>query len=157
MKILTFSPKETEEIGSLVAEDILYGKAPRFVAMRGDLGSGKTTFMKGFARSLGIKDNISSPTFTIFKKYKTEKGFFFYHFDAYRIADKEELIVLGFSDIVSDNDNVLAVEWSENVEDLLPKKRVDISFSFIGEEERELIIEGISGRIGSVKFKPKSI
>ncbi len=147
MKIHTFSSKETERVGFFLAKKIAHGGEPCFLALRGDLGSGKTTLMKGFARGLKIKDEISSPTFVIFKKYEIKKDSFFYHFDAYRIIDEEELLVLGFSEIISNKNNIIAVEWSDNIKGLLPKKRVDMNLIFVNKNERELIIEGISDRM----------
>ncbi len=141
MKVRTYSGKETQKIGYILARRNISG----LFALKGDLGSGKTTFLKGFAKGLNIKEEVLSPTFVVFKKYKTEKGFF-YHFDAYRINEKD-LPALHFSQIIEEENSVVAVEWSENIEKALPQERVDVFFRFINKKERELIIKGISARI----------
>ncbi len=138
--MITNSSKETEDMGFSLAKEIKAGKMPRFIALWGDLGSGKTTFMKGLAKGLGVKEDISSPTFVIFKKYKAGKGVFLYHFDAYRISSSKELSVLGFEEILSKKENVITAEWSENIEEALPKERVDVRLSFIDENKRECLI-----------------
>ena len=142
MKINTLNAKETEKIGFLLS------KKSNFFALRGDLGSGKTTFLKGVARGLKIKEDILSPTFVIFKKYKIEGGFF-YHLDAYRV-DEKDLLELSFLEIIKDSNSIIAAEWSENIEKILPKKRIDITFRFITPKKRELIIKGISAKMKDV-------
>ncbi len=142
MKIKTFSSRETKKKGVLLAKKI---KAPALIAIKGDLGSGKTTFLKGFAKGLGIKEEVQSPTFVIFKKYKTQKGKF-YHFDAYRISD-EDLSSLRFKEILSSKESIVAIEWSENIEKSLPLKRIEIHFRFVNRNERELIIKEINGKL----------
>ncbi len=146
MKILTNSPEETENIGIYFAKICVLQNGPVVVALKGDLGSGKTTFVKGFAKGLEVKEQISSPTFVIFKKYKTNKHNL-YHFDAYRIEENKEMLVLGFSEIISSENSVVIIEWSENIEDLLPQKRIELTFKHISPNKRVLIISGISDKM----------
>ncbi len=112
------------------------------IALRGDLGSGKTTFLQGFARGLLIKERILSPTFVIMRKFKIpSSGFdFFYHFDCYRLKRPKELLELGFKEIIQGN-NIVALEWPEKVEKALPRKSLKIKFETIGENKRKISYE----------------
>jgi tRNA threonylcarbamoyladenosine biosynthesis protein TsaE len=92
--------------------------------LEGDLGVGKTIFTKGFAVGLGIKEQISSPTFTIVQVYE-EGRLPFYHFDVYRIGDIEEMDEIGYEDYVY-GDGVSMIEWANLIEDILPEKRRNI-------------------------------
>ncbi len=142
--VITKSPEETKafayNLGKLVfKKDIL-----SFIALEGDLGSGKTTFVQGFSQGLGIKEDINSPTFLIFKKYPFNNGRFFYHFDAYRVNEKD-LLDLGFKEIIGNKKNNIIVEWSENIKNILPSELVKISFHFIEPDIRKLIIRDDNG------------
>ncbi len=147
MRIYSVSPAQTRKTGQLLGRKIfLSKKGPIVLALRGGLGSGKTTFLQGLSCGLEIEEEITSPTFVIFKKYKIAQDRFFYHFDAYRVQG-EEIIRLNFREIISGEKNIIAIEWSENIEEVIPEKRIDISFSFINPKERELIIKDKSGTI----------
>lgn len=101
------------------------------VALFGDLGSGKTTFVQGFAQGLGIKESILSPTFVIQKNFPITDGVFsnFYHIDAYRLKDPEELLELGFKDLIKNPENLIVIEWADKVKKILPKNILLIRFS----------------------------
>ncbi len=121
MIIETHSEKETFELGKSLGEKAL----PKDVfTLEGDLGVGKTIFTKGFAVGLGIKEQISSPTFTIVQVYE-EGRLPFYHFDVYRIGDIEEMDEIGYEDYVY-GDGVSMIEWANLIEDILPEKRRNI-------------------------------
>lgn len=139
MKIKTRSEKETKKIGKKVAKKIKKGKN-RILALDGDLGAGKTTFVQGFAREWGIKE-ITSPTFVIMKKYKLkEKNFdYLFHIDCYRLKDKKELKQLNFKEIIKNKNNIILIEWPEKIEEAL-KNEIRIKFKFISEKEREIEI-----------------
>ncbi len=139
MEIILKSPTETKKLGEKIGRKIFQEKPSFFLALEGDLGSGKTTFLQGLAKGLQIKEKITSPTFVIFKKYKVEKERFFYHFDAYRIKEKD-LDVLNFVEIIKDKNNIIAVEWSENIRKKIPQKAIKLKFSFINFKERRLIV-----------------
>ncbi len=141
LEIKSKSPTETKRIGRLLAKKILKANKRAFVSLRGNLGSGKTTFVKGFAKGMGISEEVTSPTFLIYKKYKGKKEL--YHFDAYRIKEKD-LDILNFKNILEE-ENIVIVEWSENIVKRIPKKRITVSFSFISPKERKLIVEDNSG------------
>lgn len=142
-KIISLSPKKTKEIGENLAKKILKGKIKkRILLLEGDLGSGKTTFLKGFAKGLSIKERILSPSFVIFKRFgiKNKKFKNFYHFDCYRIKDKKEVLKLGLKKILKDKKNIVAFEWPEIIERILPKNKIKIIFKILTKKKRELII-----------------
>ena len=144
IEILSKTEAETKKIGALIAREIISRNKTVFISLRGDLGSGKTTFVKGLARELKIKEDVTSPTFLIYKKYQGEAKL--YHFDAYRI-NEGDLENLRFKDILKKENSIIVVEWSENIKKSLPKKRIDIAFSFVSPKERKLIVEDNSGII----------
>ena len=136
MKIITHSPQETIEaakkLGSLL-------KAGDMIAYKGGLGAGKTTFTRGIAIGMGIGDSVTSPTFSLVNEYRGD-SITLYHFDMYRIESEEDLESTGFYDYPFE-DNVAAVEWSENISDFLPKDTIFVTISSVGENDREIIIE----------------
>ncbi len=140
-ELTTTSPQETKKIGFLIGKKALKKQKMFFLSLSGDLGGGKTTFTQGFGKGLGVKDNITSPTFLVFKKYKTKNERFFYHFDAYRIKEKD-LPVLGFQEIINNQKNIVVVEWGENIKKMLPEKSLEIHFEFKDKNTRKLIIQG---------------
>ncbi len=105
-----------------------------FIALNGDLGAGKTTFIQSLCAALGIRD-VSSPTFTIVNEYAAAVPFF--HFDAYRLADADELYAMGFEDYLR-RDGVIAMEWSDIVADALPADRLEICVTGSGEQPRDM-------------------
>ncbi len=139
MEVVTHSRRETEELGALLAEKLTPG---RVVAFTGSLGAGKTAFISGMARGLGIEDRVTSPTFTIVNEYEGGRLPLF-HFDMYRLGSAEELFDIGWEDYL-DRGGVCAVEWSENVADAIEPDavRVDIRRGE-GDDERAICIEGV--------------
>jgi tRNA threonylcarbamoyladenosine biosynthesis protein TsaE len=144
IEIISNSPRETRKIGALLAKEVLRGKRKVFIAMTGGLGSGKTTFVKGFIKKIGIEEDVTSPTFLIYKKYQGRRDV--YHFDAYRIKDKD-LSLLGFEEILKKDYAVIVVEWSENIKKSIPQEKIKISFFVQSPKERKLIVEDNSGII----------
>lgn len=137
---ITGSEEETKRIGEELAKSLIDG---RFIALFGELGSGKTTFVQGLAKGSGIKKRIISPTFIILRSYKTPDSdtFNFYHIDLYRAEGNEkEMINLGLAEIINDKKNIIVVEWAEKMKKLLPKKRWEISFEYIDENKRRIKI-----------------
>lgn len=114
---LTNTPEETEEVGALLARELLQ-RAPQgaLIAMEGEMGVGKTALVRGFCRELGIR-GAKSPTYTIVNEYQGSIPVF--HFDMYRIEDEEDLYAIGFEDYLS-REGYLLLEWSENVKGVLP-------------------------------------
>lgn len=117
----TNSEEETREIGRMLAERAMPGDVFTLV---GDLGVGKTVLTKGFARGLGIQDHVNSPTFTIVQEYEGGR-LPFYHFDVYRIADPDELQMIGFDDYIFGG-GVCLIEWANLIEEVLPDRRTEI-------------------------------
>ena len=111
----SFSPEETYAIGRRLGQ---LAEPGDIVTLSGDLGTGKTVFAKGFAEGLGIADDVTSPTFTIIKEY-TDGRIPLAHFDAYRIADPDEMYAIGYEDYLS-GDFVCLIEWPEMIEELIP-------------------------------------
>ena len=121
-----------------LAENIESEKFPGMViCLDGELGSGKTVFVKGFAKSLGITENITSPTFNIVKEY--EGGEMpLNHMDVYLLEDSD--VTIGFSDYFK-SDDITIIEWSEMIKDQLPEERLDIRFKVIDENTRVLVLK----------------
>lgn len=132
---------ETEKL----ARDFVKKLAPnkgqaKVVGLKGDLGSGKTTFVKGVAKALGIGNTVTSPTFVIEKIYKVTDAQFEHlvHIDAYRLDDAKELITLGWDDVLANPKHLIFIEWPERVEKVLPDNIETISFTFIDENTRRI-------------------
>lgn len=121
-----------------LAENIESEKFPgMIICLDGELGSGKTVFVKGFAKSLGITENITSPTFNIVKEYESGE-MKLNHMDVYRIEDTDESIA--FNDYFK-GDGVTIIEWAELIEDKLPDERLEIKFKVIDENTRVLVLK----------------
>jgi len=121
-----------------LAQNIESEKFPNMViCLNGELGSGKTVFVKGFAAALGIEETITSPTFTLVKEY--EMGELpLYHMDVYRLDDKKDNI--GITDYFTKG-GVTIIEWSDMIEEELPEERLEIKFKFVDENTRVLILK----------------
>jgi tRNA threonylcarbamoyladenosine biosynthesis protein TsaE len=146
---------QTKKIGSEFAREILKtedGSKTLVIGLKGDLGGGKTTFLQGFAKGLGIKEKILSPTFVILKRFRlknftsgrskfdTGREFKnFYHIDCYRIHNPKEILCLGFKEIIFSPQNIVAVEWAEKIKDFLPKNTVYIELEFLNKNRRKII------------------
>ncbi len=142
MEIISLSASETKQAGQRLAEQILSGKEKRrIIALKGELGAGKTTFLQGFAQGLKIKKKVLSPTFIIFNKLRIRSACFknFYHFDCYRINDFKEIEALGFKEIVSDPKNIIAIEWPEKIKKILPREVLIIIFKILEGDKRKII------------------
>lgn len=136
MEIITHSERETEAAGAALAAKLPDGAV---VAMYGELGSGKTAFVRGMARGMGIGCRVSSPTFTIVNEYLGARTLL--HFDMYRLSGAEELWDIGWDDYL-DRGAVCAVEWSENVQDAFTGNEVTVRFEKLGADERRITIGG---------------
>lgn len=116
MEYSSLSPQDTFECAKQMGEN---ARAGDVVCLIGNLGVGKTLFSQGFARGMGIEENVNSPTFTIVQEYRDGK-LPLYHFDVYRIEDSEEMEEVGFNDMIY-GDGVCLIEWADMIEDILPE------------------------------------
>ncbi len=150
MEYITKSARETKALArefrnSLIQDEkseIRDGENGTVIALSGDLGAGKTTFMQGLAEALGVTQRIVSPTFILMKRYELSDGMLF-HLDMYRLPDnnQEEIENLGLADIWSNPKNIVVIEWAEKIKDSLPKDTRWIRFEYIGEDKRKIVFE----------------
>ena len=147
VEIITSSSKETKKLGFALAftleKEPINSKQALVIALKGDLGSGKTTFIQGLARGLQVKENILSPTFVIQKDFLLKLKNFknLYHIDAYRLKNPEELLELGFKDLIGNPENLIVIEWADKIKKILPKNILRIKFENLGENKRRIKIE----------------
>lgn len=142
MRYVTHGPEETEALGQRLAEHLRPGDV---IAYYGDLGAGKTAFTRGLARGLGVRETVTSPTYTIVNEYLTGRMPLF-HFDMYRLGSSDELFEIGWEDYLA-RGGVCAVEWSENVSDAL-EEAITVQIRRLSDLEREVTIEGGAGHAG---------
>ena len=140
MTHITHSEAETEELGAAFGAKLPAGSV---AALYGDLGCGKTAFVRGMARGMGLDEaQVSSPTFTIVNEYEGEGGKKpLFHFDMYRLGSADELYDIGWEDYLS-RGGVCAVEWSENVPGAFEGDEYVVRFRKLGDTDREIVIEG---------------
>lgn len=136
--IVTTSEKSTKKAAQKIYASL---KAGDIVLLSGDLGAGKSVLTRGILNCAGINKNITSPTFTLVNKYENNKQQLFYHFDMYRIEDDEEVINIGFDEILDDTTSIKFIEWPEKVETHLPKNCKKITIVKLGKNSRNIIVE----------------
>ena len=136
MEYITHSPAQTEAVGAALARVLEPGTV---IAYRGDLGAGKTAFTRGLAKGLGIKESVTSPTYTIVNEYLSGRCPLF-HFDMYRLGSEDELFDIGWEDYL-ERGGVCAVEWSENVWGAM-EDAIVVTISRLDEDTRKIEIEG---------------
>jgi tRNA threonylcarbamoyladenosine biosynthesis protein TsaE len=150
-KYITIWAEDTQKLGELFAKEVLempQQKNAVVIGLQGNLGGGKTTFLQGFAKGLGIKEKILSPTFVILKRFSAPGGPAsgwdnFYHIDCYRLKNHKDILELDFKNIISDPKNIVAVEWPEKIKKALPKNFTKIQFNSIDEKKREIIFKNV--------------
>jgi tRNA threonylcarbamoyladenosine biosynthesis protein TsaE len=137
--IITTAFDETQAFGISFAARLRGGEV---LALHGDLGSGKTTFMQGLAKGLAIERNIISPTFLLMRTYSVKYKHIqtLYHLDMYRIETEAEAVDLGLHDLMGDHSNIVAIEWPDIVANILPKTTYHIFFEYIDNEKRRIKI-----------------
>ncbi|MCF6097193.1 tRNA (adenosine(37)-N6)-threonylcarbamoyltransferase complex ATPase subunit type 1 TsaE [Thermovorax subterraneus] len=128
----TKSVEETQELGEKLGRLLTKGD---LVALKGDLGAGKTAFARGIARGVGSEDFVTSPTFTIINEYNGDVPVA--HIDVYRLSDAGELEEIGFRDYLKEY--VVIIEWADLVIDILPEEILWVELETIGEQERRII------------------
>ena len=155
MRIETKTSQETKKVASILAKKAVghQGRQARIFALEGNLGSGKTTFVQGFARALGIREKIQSPTFVLMKIYKLRQvtrdkrhGIrHLIHIDCYRTDSPKDLLHLGFKDLLKDKDAIILIEWADRIKKLIPPNVIWLKFSH-GKSPSERIISVREGK-----------
>jgi len=143
--MLTRSAEETIEYGLKFAKKL---KGGEIIGLVGDLGGGKTTFVKGLAEGLKVAETITSPTFVILREYNILRpkvhlrgvlsGLKLVHIDAYRVETLEDIKSVGIEDYLSRNDVVMVIEWAEKIKEILPEKTKYIHFEHINQDSRRI-------------------
>lgn len=145
-KVATSSGKETQQFGEEFAHTLKPGDT---VLLYGDLGFGKTTFVQGVAKGLGVEKRIISPTFVIVRHYKIATSHqplairSFYHIDLYRVETESDLKGIGMEEILRDKIAIKLIEWPEKLGSIQPKNHISVSFEYIVENERKISIEHV--------------
>lgn len=130
-EFITAGAKQTQKLGRMLANEIKNGQ---IICLVGELGSGKTTFTQGLLNGLKAKGPYTSPTFVIMKKYDKN----IYHVDAYRVK-KNDIINLGWKEIIADKNNVIIVEWADRIKKIIPKDVLWVDFRWVDEKKRKII------------------
>ena len=135
------SVEQTQDLAKKLAKKIHPGS---IISLIGDLGTGKTTFTKGFARQIGIKDHVTSPTFKLISEYQSSNCKL-YHIDAYRMDGPEDFLNIGGEEYLTSKDSITIIEWGDLLHELLPSRTITINFKRIKypKELRKIKISGI--------------
>lgn len=133
MKCLSQSPRETSNLAKLLAEELLKtkpGKKVLVVGFVGELGTGKTIFIKSFLRALGVKERVASPTFIFFRRYRLRLKYYenIWHFDVYRLNSPKGVREIGLREAINHDKNLVIVEWANKIKGILPKGTIWVEF-----------------------------
>ena len=144
-EVISKSAAETRAAGQALAYILKKGMIlPRVITLYGELGSGKTTFVQGFAKGLGITGRLVSPTFIIVRRYTIPKDLFsFYHIDLYRTFSLGDLEQIGVADILSDIHGIIAFEWAQKLGKYLPNERIDVHFDMCVDQSHKITVEHV--------------
>lgn len=138
-EIITGSSEETFNLGKEFSKRLEGGE---IICLSGDLGSGKTTFTQGILRGFEIEGALGSPTFMLMKEYDIKDAKFnikkVYHIDTYRIAGEDDIISLGWEELLSDKINIIIVEWPEKIKSIIPRKAIWINFKYVENDKRKI-------------------
>ena len=136
-KIISRSEDDTAKLAAELA-----GKLPRgtVIALYGDLGAGKTVFSRAFARAIGVRETVSSPTYTIIQEYQLADGGYFYHMDLYRIKNSRDALAFAVDEYLNDSSSYALLEWPERIEDILPPDTLIINIRHLSDSEREITV-----------------
>lgn len=146
MRLVSQSPHDTQAIAAKLADQLLSALPSRsqatIVALRGELGAGKTTFTQGFAQALKITNKPKSPTFMLAKQYAIPgTSFSLWHLDCYRLNGHQDLINLDLHSLFVDPKNIILVEWPERIGDGLPREHVEVHLTHEGNDKRGITIK----------------
>ena len=146
MKYVSNSIEDTQKLATQLAEKSAKGGiGPLVFALMGELGAGKTMFVKAFAKALGVESPVTSPTFILMRPYEIAFGRYkmLYHIDAYRIDSYEDFSPAGLGEILDDDDSVVIIEWADRVRELIPDNAIWIHIKHTGENTREIEVSGL--------------
>jgi len=151
IEIISVSAEQTWEIARFIGGKLRKGDV---LALSGELGSGKTCFTGGLARGLGVNEKyqITSPTFTLINEYPAR--FKLYHFDVYRLNGYSEFEDLGYEEYFC-SDGIVVIEWAEKIVQILPANTFFISFEYLDENRRKIIIKGLKSRLNELAIDTK--
>jgi hydrolase, P-loop family len=135
MKTISHSEAETLGFASEFAATLSGGEV---IVLSGQLGAGKTVFVKGLAAGLGVSEEVTSPTFTLMNEYDGRLKL--YHFDVYRLKSGPEAYEAGLTDYFGEKGSVSCVEWADNIADALPRKTIKITINYLGDGIREILL-----------------
>lgn len=131
---ITKNDQETRSLAEKIAKTHIF-------ALTGDLGSGKTTFVQGFAKGLGIKDSVISPTFVLIRQHKLPKSQkMLFHIDLYRLENENDFENIGLSEILNDLSHFILIEWAEKAKNILPKETTWINFEILEDDKRKIVV-----------------
>lgn len=148
MQYITNSEKETKKLAEKIAKKYQSKRSVLVIGLTGELGSGKTTFVQGFAKGLGINEKIISPTFVLIRQHKIPKTKkMLYHIDLYRIDDEEQMKDIGIKDLLNDKqpafgrtNHFILIEWAEKAKEFLPQRTTFINFEILDNHKRRITI-----------------
>ena len=145
LEIVTKSAVETKKMAAVLGVELKSERNKNIaliIALEGNLGSGKTTFIQGLAEGMAVQENVLSPTFLILKQFPLALGHYknLYHIDAYRLKNPEEMIELGFEDLINDPENIIVIEWADKMQKILPRGIIRIRFDNLGGNKRKITI-----------------
>lgn len=136
----TIEVKSSGQISSASKELLSLSNSKRVFAFYGEMGAGKTTFIKAICEELGVKDGMSSPTFSVINEYHTSSGEKIFHFDFYRIKSESEVFDMGYEEYFYSG-NYCFIEWPEKIEHLLPENCVRVKIEVVGNERKIFVTE----------------
>ncbi len=151
LKIISHTPEQTKIIGREIGKIAFQGCV---IALCGELGSGKTVFVKGLAEGLEVDSFVTSPTFVLINEYSGR--FPLYHIDVYRLESEEDMYELGYEEYFYGN-GVTAIEWAQKISSLLPQEYLHIEFEYLGETERQISLVGYGENYARIIKKVKSL
>lgn len=143
MEIISASTAETKKLAETLAKRIKPGMV---LALFGDLGSGKTTFVSYLVKALGFESRVQSPTFVIHREYIRQSGSpisIIHHLDLYRLSSKEDILDLGLKELLQEKNSLVLIEWPEMAVDLLPAGTVELHFKTMQNDVKHIIVKGL--------------
>jgi tRNA threonylcarbamoyladenosine biosynthesis protein TsaE len=134
---------QTQKLAGQILKQVVGAKNRKIaaiLALEGELGGGKTTFVQGLAEALGVKERTTSPTFVILRRFKLHASGFknLYHIDCYRLDDPKELAQLGFEEILKDPKNLVVIEWANKIKKIIPKNAIWLNFKWLAKNQRKI-------------------